>query len=81
MQGAAANVYLHYYLWWTPQHWRDKLGPTYPLDASPLPLPGSIDANGCNPHAAYRGATIVDLPTEGPYNQQLAETFDRHIAL
>jgi hypothetical protein len=81
VQGAAANVYLHYYLWWTPQHWRDKLGTIYPLDASPLPLPGSIDANGCNPHAAYRGATIVDLPTEGPYNQQLAETFDRHIAL
>jgi hypothetical protein len=80
LEGATASVYLHYYLWWTPQHWRDKLGPAYPLDASPLPLPGSVDASGCNPKAAYRGATIVDLPTEGPYNQQLAETFDRHIA-
>jgi hypothetical protein len=73
-------VYLHYYLWWTPQHWRDKLGPAYPLDASPLPLPGTADASGCNPRAAYRGASILDLPTEGPYNQQLAETSDRHIA-
>jgi hypothetical protein len=80
-QGAAASVYLHYYLWWTPQHWRDKLGPLYPLDASPLPLPGTADSSGCNPRAAYRGATIVDIPTEGLYNQQLAETFDRHIAL
>jgi hypothetical protein len=81
LQGAAANVYLHYYLWWTPQHWRDKLGPAYPLDASPLPLPGTVDADGCNPRAAYAGATIVDLPTDGLYDQQLAETFDRHIAL
>jgi hypothetical protein len=77
---AAAGVYIHYYLWWTPQHWRDKLGPAYPLDASPLPQPGTVDAAGCSPKPAYPGATIVDLPTEGLYNQQLAETFDRHIA-
>jgi hypothetical protein len=74
-------VYLHYYIWWTAGHWRDKLGPTYPTTASPLPLPGSIGADGCNPHAAYSGATIVDIPSEGLYDQSLAATFDRHIQL
>jgi hypothetical protein len=74
-------VYLHYYIWWTANHWRDKLGPNYPTQASPLPLPGSIGSNGCNPQAGYRGATIVDIPAEGLYDQHLASTFDHHIQL
>src|ERR1700737_830541 len=78
--GAAANSYIHYYLWWSTQHWHDKLGSAYPYGANPLPQPGSTDATSCNPKISYPGATIVDLPSEGLYNQDLASTYDLHIA-
>ncbi|HEV1998672.1 MAG TPA: hypothetical protein VGR61_11145 [Candidatus Dormibacteraeota bacterium] len=61
----AANAYVHYYLWWSTQHWHDKLGAAYPYSANPLPQPGYTDAAGCNPKVRYPGATIVDLPSEG----------------
>ena len=77
---AAANAYVHYYLWWTDLHWHDKLGALYPYGSNPPPLPGTTDASGCNPSVHYSGATIVDLPSEGMYNQDLGSTFDRHIA-
>jgi hypothetical protein len=77
---AASNAYVHYYLWWSTQHWHDKLGAAYPYGANPLPQPGSTDASGCNPKLSYAGATIVDLPSEGLYNQDLASTYDLHIA-
>jgi hypothetical protein len=77
---AAANAYVHYYLWWTNLHWHDKLGALYPYGSNPPPLPGTTDASGCNPSVHYSGATIVDLPAEGMYNQDLGSTFDRHIA-
>ena len=74
-----ATIYLHYYLWWTSAHWREKLGASYPVGAQPPPLPGSMDASGCDPQVAFPGATIVDLPSEGLYDQELATTLDRHI--
>jgi hypothetical protein len=74
-------VYLHYYIWWTATHWRDKVGPDYPVNASPLPLPGSIDSEGCNPRVNYRNATIVDIPSEGLYDQNVPASFDTHIKL
>jgi hypothetical protein len=74
-------VYLHYYLWWTPDHWQQKLGSSYPYSANPLPLPGTIGADGCGPRVTYSGATIVDIPSEGLYDQNSAATFDRHIQL
>ncbi|MEP7104922.1 MAG: hypothetical protein ABI838_03640, partial [Chloroflexota bacterium] len=73
-------VYLHYYLWWTPTHWQDKLGPLYPYDARPLPVPGTMDASGCSPQPAYAGATIVDVPAAGLYDQRDAAAVDRQIA-
>jgi hypothetical protein len=79
--GPGPVVYLHYYIWWTANHWRDKLGPSYPLTSNPLPLPGSIGPDGCNPRPSYSGATIVDIPSEGLYDQSLAATYDRHIQL
>jgi hypothetical protein len=78
---APATAYVHYYLWWTPQHWQSKLGSSYPYTASPLPLPGHTDSTGCNPTVSYAGATIVDIPSEGLYDQSLASTFDYHISL
>jgi hypothetical protein len=74
-------VYAHYYLWWTTRHWQDKLGPHYPYAASPPPLPGRLDAQGCNPQQLYPGTEIVDLPVEGLYDQEQPSTFDNHIDL
>jgi hypothetical protein len=74
-------VYVHYYLWWTARHWRDKLGPLYPYASAPPPLPGRLDALGCNPQPLYPGAEIVDLPAGGLYDQERPSTFDDHIDL
>jgi hypothetical protein len=73
------TVYVHYYLWWTNQHWRDKLGPAYPYGSAPIP--GTADAQGCNPSVYYPGAQIVDVPAEGLYDQTQAATFVQHIDL
>ncbi|HUY07966.1 MAG TPA: hypothetical protein VMW80_00730 [Candidatus Dormibacteraeota bacterium] len=75
-----AIVYLYYYLWWTPGHWAAKLGPEYPLAKSVPPIPGTSDATGCNPKVNYSGATIVDLPAAGLYNQNDAATYAAQIA-
>lgn len=72
-----AQVYVHYYLWWTSQHWQDKLGPAYPYASAPIP--GATDQMGCNPVVSYKGAQIVDVPTEGLYDQTQAQTFQLHI--
>lgn len=74
-------VYVHYYMWWTTQHWRDKLGPAYPFGSASLPIPGSLDSAGCNPKGFFRGTQIVDLPTEGLYDQSQAATFEHHVDL
>ena len=72
-------VYVHYYLWWTSQHWKDKLGSAYPIASVIPPVPGSLDAEGCNPKANYPGTQIVDLPAEGLYDQYQADTFELHV--
>jgi hypothetical protein len=76
----ARGVYIHYYLFWSAQHWRDRLGPNYPTNASPLPLPGAMDGTGCNPSVKFSGAQIVDVPSEGLYDQDQGAGFDTHIA-
>jgi len=57
------KVYAYYYLWWSSQHWRDKLGASYPYAASPLPLPAITDADGCNAVSNYSGNQLLDVPT------------------
>ena len=74
-------VYVHYYMWWTSQHWRDKLGPAYPFGSASLPIPGQLDSDGCNPKGFYSGTQIVDLPSEGLYDQSQATTFEHHVDL
>ena len=56
-------VYAYYYLWWSTQHWKDKLGPNFPYSASPLPLPARTDADGCNAVSDYAGNQLIDVPT------------------
>jgi hypothetical protein len=54
-------VYAYYYLWWSSNHWRNKLGPNYPYNASPLPLPARTDPNGCNAISRYAGNQLLDV--------------------
>jgi hypothetical protein len=54
--------FAYYYLWWSGQHWHDKLGSAYPYSASPLPLPASLDSSGCNPTSLYPGNQLTDVP-------------------
>ncbi|HLO32226.1 MAG TPA: endo-1,3-alpha-glucanase family glycosylhydrolase [Anaerolineales bacterium] len=56
-------VYAYYYLWWSTQHWKDKLGANYPYTASPLPLPATTDADGCNAVSKYPGNQLIDIPS------------------
>jgi glycosyl hydrolase family 71 len=56
-------VYAYYYMWWSTQHWKDKLGSNYPYNTSPLPLPAKTDADGCNAVSNYAGNQLIDVPT------------------
>jgi len=60
---SGSPVYAYYYLWWSTQHWKDKLGSNYPYSASPLPLPAKTDADGCNAVSNYAGNQLIDVPT------------------
>ena len=62
---AAQNpkVYAYYYLWWSSNHWQNKLGTSYPYTASPLPLPATTDVDGCNAVSNYPGNQLLDVPT------------------
>ena len=57
------KVYAYYYLWWSSNHWHNKLGANYPYSASPLPLPATTDADGCNAVSNYAGNQLLDVPT------------------
>lgn len=55
-------VFAYYYLWWSANHWKNKLGPNYPITASPLPLPATLDSTGCGARTRYVGNTLTDVP-------------------
>lgn len=57
------KVYAYYYLWWSSNHWQNKLGASYPYTASPLPLPATTDVDGCNAVSNYPGNQLLDVPT------------------
>jgi len=57
-------VYAYYYLWWSSNHWQNKLGTNYPYSASPLPLPAKTDVNGCNAVSKYAGNQLLDVPAK-----------------
>ena len=55
-------VFAYYYLWWSANHWKSALGPNYPITASPLPLPATLDSTGCGAKTSYVGNTLTDVP-------------------
>ncbi len=58
----APKIYAYYYLWWSVNHWHEKLGTNYPYTASPLPLPGTTDVDGCSQVSNYAGNQLLDVP-------------------
>jgi hypothetical protein len=59
---APEGMYAYYYLWWDTYHWQNTLGADYPYGQSPLPLPATLDAGGCNPTSLYPGNIETDAP-------------------
>jgi hypothetical protein len=55
-------MYAYYYLWWDTHHWQTTLGANFPFGQSPLPLPATLDAGGCNPTSLYSGNIETDSP-------------------
>jgi hypothetical protein len=70
----------YYYLWWSREHWHDKLGPNFPYGRSPLPLPATLNAAGCHAHSRYAGNSLTDVPRE-LYSQDQPAVIERHVRL
>src|SRR3954464_2664950 len=68
----------YYYLWWSKDHWHDKLGPNFPYGRSPLPLPATLNTAGCGAHPRYAGNHITDVPRE-LYSQDQRSVIERHV--
>src|SRR3954468_23631158 len=68
----------YYYLWWSKDHWHDKLGHNFPYGRSPLPLPASLNAAGCDPHSHYAGNHITDVP-RALYSQDQPAVIEHHV--
>src|SRR4051812_48071856 len=58
----SAPVFAFYYLWWSINHWHDKLRRAYPYAADPLPLPASLPTDGCPPESLYARNHPPDVP-------------------
>jgi hypothetical protein len=61
---AKPRVFAYYYLWWSASHWKSALGSNYPISATPLPLPATLDASGCGAQSKYAGNTLTDVPSK-----------------
>src|SRR5215207_5604771 len=77
-QSGTPRVYAYYYLWWSQNHWQNKLGPNYSYTTSPLPLPATTDADGCNALSNYAGNQLLDVPA-ALYSQDDAGRIERDI--
>jgi hypothetical protein len=74
----SVKAYPYYYLWWSETHWHDKLGTNYPYDQSPLPLPATLDADGCNAQTPYAGNQLIDVPA-ALYTQDTPGVIEGHV--
>jgi hypothetical protein len=73
-------VFVMYYLWWSADHWRDRLGGSFPHTTSPAPLPATLDVSGCGARSLYPGNQLTDVPSVGGYDQTAA-TIERDVRL
>jgi hypothetical protein len=71
-------MFAYYYLWWSRQHWHDKLGSSYPYAKTPLPLPASLDSAGCHPVSRYAGNHLTDVP-KALFTQDRRATIERDV--
>lgn len=74
-------VFPVYYLWWTSNHWRDRLGPNYPYTATPSPLPAALDTTGCGARNRYPGNTLTDVSQHLAYDQTQASVIEQDVRL
>jgi hypothetical protein len=82
--GQASNskpVFAYYYLWWSRKHWLDRLGSNYPYNATPNPLPASLDAGGCSAVSLYPGNTLTDVSQGLAYDQNDPAVIERDVRL
>jgi hypothetical protein len=70
-----------YYLWWTNNHWHDRLGPNYPYTASPNPLPATLDSTGCGTVSNYSGNTMTDVSQGLAYDQTSSAVIEQDVRL
>lgn len=78
--GAVAPAYAYYYLWWSTKHWHNKLGASFPYDATPLPLPATLGPSGCPPASLYPGNQLTDVPA-ALFTQDDAAVIERDVRL
>lgn len=76
---SSAPVFVHYSLQWDDARWHSVLGPNYPYSSDPLPLPGTVGSSGCSAATDFSGDQLLDIPSAGLYNQDLASTIDSQI--
>ena len=72
------KVYAYYYLWWSRNHWQNKLGPNYPYTSSPWVLPARTDPDGCYPVSLIPGNQLLDAPAR-IYGQDDSGVIERDI--
>jgi hypothetical protein len=74
-------VFVIYYLWWTANHWQDRLGPNYPHSRTPSPLPATQDPTGCGTKSSYAGNKLADVSPSMSYDQNDAAVIERDVRL
>lgn len=68
----------YYYLWWSLDHWHDKLGPNFPYKKSPLPLPATLNSIGCHARTRFAGNRLTDVP-HTLYGQDQHGVIEQHV--
>jgi hypothetical protein len=79
--GARKPVFVTYYLWWTANHWQQRLGGQRALVHQTSTLPATLDASGCGARSNLPGNQLTDIPTGAGYDQAAPGTIERDVRL